>query len=166
MHNSSTKRVMYYKTGLNNSPESQNKKTSDTYYRYEEQHRFPKFKELFIMKIFRGFVILLMSISILTACSSSLDPDTFNVEMSIQDDSNWWSGYGTVAVLKIRSNVTEQVEISNVSINNGQCEYQPVNFPRYFNMGQILTLKLKCGYNNVIQADIETPQGTLRYKFN
>ncbi|OTG86977.1 hypothetical protein B9T31_05005 [Acinetobacter sp. ANC 4558] len=120
------------------------------------------------MKIFIWtFLILLISISTLTACgSSSLDPDTFSVEISVQDNSNWWSGAQTVSVLMIRSNVAEQIEVTNVTVNNGQCGYQNINFPRYFQMGQILKLQLKCHVNNVVQVDVETTQGQLSYQFN
>ena len=121
------------------------------------------------MKIFiRTFLILLISISTLTACgsSSSLDPDTFKVQISVEDTSNWWSGYQTTSMLIIRSNVPEQVEVTNVAVNNGQCGYQNVNFPVYFQMGQVLKLALKCHVNNVVQVNVETTEGQLSYSFN
>jgi len=117
-------------------------------------------------KLIQIIVLVMMSLSLLTACGASLDPDTFSAEVSVQDDSNWWSGYRTVAVLTLRSNVAEEIQVDNVTINHGQCEYQPIDFPRYFKMGQTLRLKLKCGMNNVVRVDVETPKGNVQYSFN
>jgi hypothetical protein len=116
-------------------------------------------------KLIQMIFLVTMSLFLFTACSSGLDPDTFSTEVSVQDDSNWWSGYRTVAVLTIRSNVGEEIQVDNVTINNGQCEYQPISFPRYFKMGQTLRLKLKCGIDNVVRVDIETPKGNAQYSF-
>lgn len=110
-------------------------------------------------------VMMIFSSLTLTACSG-LSPDTFSAEVRVEDNSNWWSGYSTVAVLRLRSNVTEEIEVTNVSINKGQCDYKAVNFPVYFKMGQTLRLELKCGTQNVVQVDVETTQGTLSYQFN
>lgn len=122
------------------------------------------------MKIFiRTFFMILLLIGTLTACgstSSSLDPDTFSVQTSVEDTSNWWAGYQTASVLIIRSNVPEQVDVTNVTVNNGQCTYQHMDFPRYFQMGQMLKLQLKCHVSNVVRVEIETTEGTLSYSFN
>lgn len=119
------------------------------------------------MKIFiRSFFMILISMSTLTACGSSLDPNTFSVQTSVEDTSNWWAGYQTTSVLTIRSNVAEQVDVTNVTVNNGQCGYQNIEFPRYFQMGQVLKLQLKCHVSNVVQVNVETTEGQLSYSFN
>lgn len=107
----------------------------------------------------------------LSGCSSSLDPDTFSVEMKVKDTSGWWGGDQTATILTIRSNVPDQVDVTNVTINKGQCGYEgysrKIQYPQYFKMGQVLSLKLtNCGFNNVVQVDIETKNGTASYSFN
>lgn len=107
----------------------------------------------------------------LFGCSSGLDPNTFSAEINVEDTSNFWSGNSSATVLKIRSNVADDVEVTNVKINNGQCGYADrynteIKFPQHFKMGNISKLYLKCSYNNVIQVDVETTNGTASYSFN
>lgn len=106
----------------------------------------------------------------LSGCSSSLDPNTFTVELNVEDTSNWYAQNQTVTVLTIRSNSPDNIDATNVSINNGQCSYEgyrrEIQYPQIFKMGQVLKLQLTgCGYNNVVQVDVETEQGTASYSF-
>ncbi|QIC67959.1 hypothetical protein [Acinetobacter schindleri] len=106
----------------------------------------------------------------LTGCNSSLDPNTFTVELNVEDTSNWYAQNQTATVLTIRSNSPDNIDATNVSINNGQCSYEgyrrEIQYPQIFKMGQVLKLQLTgCGYNNVVQVDIETKQGTASYSF-
>lgn len=107
----------------------------------------------------------------LSGCSSSLDPNTFTVELNVvEDTSNWYAQNQTATVLTIRSNSPDNIDATNVSINNGQCSYEgyrrEIQYPQIFKMGQVLKLQLKgCGYNNVVQVGIETKQGTASYSF-
>lgn len=107
----------------------------------------------------------------LIGCSSGLDPNTFSAEINVEDTSNWYAQNQTATVLTIRSNAAEQVDVTNVSINKGQCSYEgyrrKVQYPAHFQMGQTLQLKLTgCGSNNVVQVDVETTNGTASYSFN
>ena len=107
---------------------------------------------------------------LLTGCSSSLDPNTFTVELNVEDTSNWYAQNQTATVLTIRSNSPDNIDATNVSINNGQCSYEgyrrEIQYPQIFKMGQVLKLQLTgCGYNNVVQVDVETEQGTASYSF-
>ena len=106
----------------------------------------------------------------LTGCSSSLDPNTFTVELNVEDTSNWYAQNQTATVLTIRSNSPDHIDATNVSINNGQCSYEgyrrEIQYPQIFKMGQVLKLQLTgCGYNNVVKVDVETEQGTASYSF-
>lgn len=106
----------------------------------------------------------------LTGCSSSLDPNTFTVELNVEDTSNWYAQNQTATVLTIRSNSPDNIDATNVSINNGQCSYEgyrrEIQYPQIFKMGQVLKLQLTgCGYNNVVQVDVETEQGKASYSF-
>ena len=106
----------------------------------------------------------------LTGCSSSLDPNTFTVELNVEDTSNWYAQNQTATVLTIRSNSPDNIDATNVSINNGQCSYEgyrrEIQYPQIFKMGQVLKLQLTgCGYNNVVKVDVETEQGTASYSF-
>ena len=110
-----------------------------------------------------------MSLSALTliGCGSSLDPETFSIEMNENDNGRWLS----TTVLTIRSNSAEQIDVTNVTVNNGQCRYighnKRFNFPLHFQMGQVIRLRLEgCSFENVVQADIETTKGTVSYSFN
>ena len=115
-----------------------------------------------------GFTALLsLSALALQGCSSGLEPDTFSVELNEMV-------YGTCnrpAVITIRSNIAEPIEVTNVTVNNGQCSYMGhdtrFNFPLHFQMGQIARLRLeKCSFSNVVQVDIETTKGNASYQFN
>lgn len=115
-----------------------------------------------------GFTALL-SLSALTlqGCSSGLEPDTFSVELNEMVYGTW----NRPAVITIRSNIAEPIEVTNVTVNNGQCSYighdKRINFPLHFQMGQIFRLRLKqCNFSNVVQVDIETTKGNASYQFN
>jgi len=103
-------------------------------------------------------------------CSSSLDPNTFTVELDVKDTSNWYAQNQSATVLTIRSNSTDPIDVTNVLINNGECGYEgyrrSLEYPQHFKMGLRLRLKLTgCGYNNVVRVDVETDQGTASYSF-
>lgn len=107
---------------------------------------------------------------ILTGCGSSLEPNTFTVEMNVEDTSNWYSQNQTATVLSIRSNISEPINVTNVLINNGECSYEgyrrSLEYPQHFKMGLRLKLKLTgCGYDNVVRVDVETENGTASYSF-
>ena len=115
-----------------------------------------------------GFTAL-FSLSALTlqGCSSGLEPDTFSVELNEMD----YGSRNPPAVITIRSNIAEPIEVTNVTVNNGQCSYighdKRINFPLHFQMGQIARLRLeKCSFSNVVQVDIETTKGNASYQFN
>ena len=115
-----------------------------------------------------GFTVLL-SLSALTlqGCSSGLEPDTFSVELNEMD----YGSRNPPAVITIRSNIADPIEVTNVTVNNGQCSYighdKRINFPLHFQMGQIARLRLeKCSFSNVVQVDIETTKGNASYQFN
>ncbi len=106
----------------------------------------------------------------LTGCGSSLEPNTFTVEMNVEDTSNWYSQNETATVLSIRSNISEPINVTNVLINNGECSYEgkrrSLEYPQHFKMGLRLRLKLTgCGYDNVVRVDVETENGTASYSF-
>ncbi|WP_446890200.1 hypothetical protein [Acinetobacter lwoffii] len=106
----------------------------------------------------------------LTGCGSSLEPNTFTVEMNVEDTSNWYSQNQTATVLSIRSNISEPINVTNVLINNGECSYEgyrrSLEYPQHFKMGLRLKLKLTgCGYDNVVRVDVETENGTASYSF-
>lgn len=106
----------------------------------------------------------------LTGCGSSLEPNTFTVEMNVEDTSNWYSQNQTVTVLSIRSNISEPINVTNVLINNGECGYEgyrrSLEYPQHFKMGLRLKLKLTgCSYDNVVRVDVETENGTASYSF-
>ncbi len=106
----------------------------------------------------------------LTGCGSSLEPNTFTVEMNVEDTSNWYSQNETATVLSIRSNISEPINVTNVLINNGECSYEgyrrSLEYPQHFKMGLRLKLKLiGCGYDNVVRVDVETENGTASYSF-
>lgn len=112
-------------------------------------------------------VLTFISVLTLQGCNSSLDPDTFSVELNEMVYGTW----NRPAVITIRSNIAEPIEVTNVTVNNGQCTYighdKRFNFPLYFQMGQIARLRLdKCSFSNVVQVDIETTQGNISYQFN
>lgn len=106
----------------------------------------------------------------LTGCGSSLDPNTFTVEMNVEDTSNWYSQNQTATVLSIRSNISEPINVTNVLINNAECSYEgyrrSLEYPQHFKMGLRLRLKLTgCGYDNVVRVDVETENGIASYSF-
>ena len=106
----------------------------------------------------------------LSGCSSSLDPNTFTVELNVEDTSNWYAQNQTATVLTIRSNSVEEIDVTNVLVDNGQCSYEgyrrSIQYPQRFKMGLVLKLQLKgCGYNNVVQVDVETEKGAASYSF-
>lgn len=106
----------------------------------------------------------------MTGCGSSLEPNTFTVEMNVEDTSNWYSQNETATVLSIRSNISEPINVTNVLINNGECSYEgyrrSLEYPQHFKMGLRLKLKLTgCGYDNVVRVDVETENGTASYSF-
>ncbi|NNH88835.1 hypothetical protein [Acinetobacter terrae] len=106
----------------------------------------------------------------LTGCGLSLEPNTFTVEMNVEDTSNWYSQNQTATVLSIRSNISEPINVTNVLINNGECSYEgyrrSLEYPQHFKMGLRLKLKLTgCGYDNVVRVDVETENGTASYSF-
>ncbi|OTG93887.1 hypothetical protein [Acinetobacter sp. ANC 3832] len=126
--------------------------------------------KIFIKSILLGTILSISGFTLM-GCSSGLDPNTFSAEINVVDASNWWSGNGTATVLSIRSNVAYQVDVSNVTINNGQCRYEgyrrKIQYPQSFKMGQTLQLKLTgCNSSNVVQVDVETTAGTASYRFN
>jgi hypothetical protein len=103
-------------------------------------------------------------------CSSSLDPNTFTVELDVKDTSNWYAQNQSATVLTIRSNSTDPIDVTNVLINNGECGYEgyrrSLEYPQHFKMGLRLNLKLTgCGYDNVVRVDVETEKGTASYSF-
>ena len=107
----------------------------------------------------------------LSGCSSSLDPNTFTVEMNVVDTSNWYAQNQAANVISIRSNSPDPINVTNVLINNGECSYEgyrrSLEYPQHFKMGLRLRLKLTgCGYDNVVRVDVETQQGTASYSFN
>ena len=87
----------------------------------------------------------LLSLSALTlqGCSSGLEPDTFSVELNEVGYGAWTRS----AVVTIRSNAAEPIEVTNVTVNNGQCTYighdKRFNFPLHFQMGQVFRLRLQ-----------------------
>lgn len=106
----------------------------------------------------------------MTGCGSSLEPNTFTVEMNVEDTSNWYSQNQTATVLSIRSNISEPINVTNVLINNGECSYEgyrrSLEYPQHFKMGLRLKLKLTgCSYDNVVRVDVETENGTASYSF-
>ncbi|RFS24365.1 hypothetical protein D9K80_08190 [Acinetobacter cumulans] len=110
----------------------------------------------------------LLSLSALAfqGCSSGLEPETFSVELNEQGTYSW-----STPVITIRSNVAEPIEVTNVTVNNGQCTYighdKQFNFPLHFKMGQVFRLRLRgCSFENVVQVDIETNKGNGSYQFN
>ncbi|MCJ8161985.1 hypothetical protein [Acinetobacter zhairhuonensis] len=120
--------------------------------------------------IFKPMLLLMTAGLLLTGCASGLDPNTFTVELNTEDTSNWWSGSQVANVITIRSNIPEPISVTNVSINNGQCNYEgyrrKVDYPQHFKMGQRLRLQLKgCSYDNVVRVDVETENGTASYSF-
>lgn len=107
---------------------------------------------------------------LLNGCSAGLDPDTFNVEMNVEDTSNWYAQNQLASVLTIRSNSADPIDVTNVLINNGECSYEgyrrSLEYPQHFKMGLRLRLKLTdCGYDNVVRVDVETDKGTASYSF-
>lgn len=110
-------------------------------------------------------VIFTISLFALQGCSSGLDPDTFSVELSER-------GYSRSSpMIIIRSNDAEPIEVTNIIVNKGQCNYygvnQQLNFPLHFKMGLIARLGLRqCSFINVVQVDIETNRGNVSYQFN
>ncbi len=107
---------------------------------------------------------------ILSGCSSSLDPNTFTVEMNVVDTSNWYAQNQAANVISIRSNSPDPINVTNVLINNGECSYEgyrrSFEYPQHFKMGLRLRLKLTgCGYDNVVRVDVETEKGTASYSF-
>src|SRR5690606_25639117 len=107
---------------------------------------------------------------LLTGCGSSLEPNTFTIEMNVEDTSNWYSKNQTATVLSIRSNISEPINVTNVLINNGECSYEgyrrSLEYPQHFKIGLRLKLKLTgCGYDNVVRVDVETENGTATYSF-
>ena len=106
----------------------------------------------------------------LSGCSSSLDPNTFTVEMNVVDTSNWYAQNQAANVITIRSNSPDPINVTNVLINNGECSYEgyrrSLEYPQHFKMGLRLRLKLTgCGYDNVVRVDVETEKGTASYSF-
>lgn len=119
-----------------------------------------------LIKTMACTALISLSAFALQGCGSGLDPNVFSVELSEQGAYSW-----STPVITIRSNDAGPIEITNVTVNNGQCEYighdRRFNFPLHFQMGQIFRLRLqKCSYENVVQVDIETTQGTASYSFN
>ena len=106
----------------------------------------------------------------LSGCNAGLDPNTFTVELDVIDTSNWYAQNQSATVLTIRSNSADPIDVTNVLINNGECDYEgyrrSLEYPQHFKMGLRLSLKLTgCGYNNVVRVDVETDQGTASYSF-
>lgn len=125
-----------------------------------------------IKKLFKPIVLAVATAvgMTLSGCSSSLDPDTFSVEMNVEDTSNWWAGNQAANVITIRSNSPDPIDVTNVLINNGECAVEgyrrSLEYPQHFKMGLYLKLKLTgCGYDNVVRVDVETEQGTASYSF-
>lgn len=112
---------------------------------------------------------LLVSLSM--AGCGGLPSDALNIELEAEDTSNWWSGNQISTVVRVRSTVAEDITIQNVTINNGGCTYsdrynQATKFPVTLKMGQFIRLQIRnCGYNDVIQVDVETDKGSGSYKF-
>ena len=81
---------------------------------------------------------------ILSGCSSSLDPNTFTVEMNVVDTSNWYAQNQAANVISIRSNSPDPINVTNVLINNGECSYEgyrrSLEYPQHFKMGLRLRL--------------------------
>ena len=106
----------------------------------------------------------------LSGCNAGLDPNTFTVELDVIDTSNWYAQNQSATVLTIRSNSADPIDVTNVLINNGECDYEgyrrSLEYPQHFKMGLRLSLKLTgCGYNNVVRVDVETEKGTASYSF-
>ena len=120
-----------------------------------------------LMKTLGLTALLSLSALTLQGCSSGLEPDTFSVELNEMGSGTWTRS----TVVTIRSNVAEPIEVTNVTVNNGQCTYighdKRFNFPLHFQMGQVFCLRLQgCSFANVVQVDIETTNGTASYGFN
>ncbi|MCF7642743.1 hypothetical protein [Acinetobacter johnsonii] len=123
-------------------------------------------------RCFKSILLAVTAIAsiILSGCGSSLDPNTFSVEMNVEDTSNWYAQNQVANVLTIRSNSANPINVTNVLINNGECSYEgyrrSLEYPQQFKMGLRLRLKLTgCGYDNVVRVDVETEQGTASYSF-
>lgn len=111
--------------------------------------------------------LISLSVFALQGCGSGLEPDTFSVELNEMGGI----AYHPPAIITIRSNSPNQIDVTNVTVNNGQCQYighdRRFNFPLHFQMGQVSRLRLQgCSFENVVQVDIETTQGTASYSFN
>ena len=125
------------------------------------------------MKQFFKPILLAVTVTtgmLLSGCNSGLDPNTFTVELDVKDTSNWYAQNQTATVLTIRSNSVEEIDVTNVLVDNGQCSYEgyrrSIQYPQRFKMGLVLKLQLKgCGYNNVVQVDVETEKGAASYSF-
>lgn len=120
-----------------------------------------------LMKTLGLTALLSLSALTLQGCSSGLEPDTFSVELNEMGSGTWTRS----TVVTIRSNVAEPIEVTNVTVNNGQCTYighdKRFNFPLHFQMGQVFRLRLqRCSFANVVQVDIETTSGNASYGFN
>lgn len=106
----------------------------------------------------------------LAGCGSSLDSNTFNVELGVEDISNLYSQNQVVNIITIRSNSPYPINVTNVLINNGECRYEGYRrllaYPQHFKMDFRLILKLTgCGYDKVERVDVETEKGTASYSF-
>ena len=90
-----------------------------------------------LMKTLGLTALLSLSALTLQGCSSGLEPDTFSVELNEMD----YGSRNPPAVITIRSNIADPIEVTNVTVNNGQCSYMGhdtrFNFPLHFQMGQI-----------------------------
>lgn len=105
----------------------------------------------------------------LSGCNSGLSPDTFEVML----DSEYSPGIisdRTYTILSIRSLIAEPISVTGVAVNGGRCTYsqrygKEIGLPAHFQMGQVLTLYLKCPYDSVVKVDVDTDQGGASYSF-
>ncbi len=115
-----------------------------------------------IMTVVLGFGI--------TACSFGLDPDKFEVELHSEYSPGILRDY-QYTKLTIRSLSSDPISLSNVTVNEGRCQYggryrgSKINLPAHFQMGQSLTLYLNCSYDAIVKVDLETDQGDASYRF-
>lgn len=122
-----------------------------------------------LMKAIAFTSIFIISGLTLSGCSSSLDPDTFEVTLNTEFSQGILSDR-TYTILSIRSINSKPIAVTAVNVNDGRCSYSKrygdnVKLPAHFQIGQVLTLYLKCPYDSVVKVDVETDQGGASYSF-
>lgn len=105
----------------------------------------------------------------LSGCSFGLNPDALEVSLNSEYSPGVFSDR-TYTILSIRSINSEPITVTAVNVNDGRCGYSQrygnnVKLPAHFQIGQVLTLYLKCSYDSVVKVDVETDQGDASYSF-